>query len=89
MPIDFSFLSSKKSQINGISEKVDKRSSGYKRRKEALQTAPEQIPSMIERALNAGVEASYVLMDSWFTQQPLIKEITEQGLDVIGMVKKL
>lgn len=89
MPIDFSLLSSKKSQINGISEKVDKRSSGYKRRKEALQTAPEQIPSMIERALNAGVEASYVLMDSWFTQQPLIKEITEQGLDVIGMVKKL
>lgn len=35
------------------------------------------------------LEASYVLMDSWFTQQPLIKEITEQGLDVIGMVKKL
>ncbi|MGJ8538239.1 IS4 family transposase, partial [Heyndrickxia faecalis] len=38
---------------------------------------------------NSGIDASYVLMDSWFTQQPLIKEITEQGLDVIGMVKKL
>ena len=26
-------------------------------------------------------------MDTWFTQQPLIKSITEQGIDVIGMVK--
>ena len=89
MPVDFSLLSSKKSQINGISEKVDKRSSGYKRRKEALQTAPEQIPDMLKRAMNAGIDASYVLMDTWFTSQPLIKAITEQGLDVIGMVKKL
>lgn len=89
LPVDFSLLSPKKSQINGISENIDKRSSGYKRRKEALQTAPEQIPGMIARAMNSGIDASYVLMDSWFTQQPLIKEITEQGLDVIGMVKKL
>ena len=89
MPIDFSLLSSKKSQINGISESIDKRSSGYKRRLEALQSAPEQIPGMLKRALNTGINASYVLMDTWFTQQPLIKAITEEGLDVIGMVKKL
>lgn len=31
--------------------------------------------------------ASYVLMDSWFTFAPLIGEITQRGLDVIGMVK--
>lgn len=87
MPIDFSLLSSKKAQINGINSTIDKRSSGYKRRIEALQTAPEQIPSMIERALSAGIEASYVLMDTWFTQQPLIQTITTKGMDVIGMVK--
>jgi hypothetical protein len=89
VPVDFSLLSSTKSQINGISTKVDKRSCGYKRRLEALQTAPEQIPVMIQRAMNAGMDASYVLMDTWFTQQPLIKDIKEQGLDVIGMVKNL
>lgn len=65
MPIDFSLLSSKKSKINGISDKIDKRTSGYKRREEALQTAPEQLPTMISRALSAGIDASYVLMDSW------------------------
>jgi hypothetical protein len=89
IPLDFSLLSSKTSCINGISSKIDKRSSGYKRRLEALQTAPEQIPNMIKRAMNTGIDASYVLMDTWFTQQPLIKNIKEQGLDVIGMVKNL
>jgi hypothetical protein len=42
---------------------------------------------MIKRALAHGVTASYVLMDSWFTFASLIKAITGQGLDVIGMVK--
>lgn len=44
---------------------------------------------MIQRALDAGIVASYVLMDTWFTTQPLIKNIKEQGIDVIGMVKNL
>jgi hypothetical protein len=42
---------------------------------------------MIKRAVEEGVSADYVLMDTWFTQQPLIKSIVEIGLDVIGMVK--
>ena len=87
MPLDFSLLSSTKSSINGIDERIDKRTCGYKRRKEALETAPSAIPDMIQRALASGVDASYVLMDTWFTQQPLIKTIKEQGIDVIGMVK--
>lgn len=87
IPLDFSLLSSKKAQINGVSEDIDKRSSGYKRRIEALESAPSIIPSMIERALKAGVSANYVLMDTWFTQQPLIQSIVEIGMDVIGMVK--
>ena len=88
MPVDFSLLSSKKAQLNGISSDIDKRTSGYKRRINALQTAPEQIPDMIHRALSSGIEASYVLMDSWFTLPPLVQAITTQGLDVIGMVKE-
>lgn len=64
-----------------------KRSFGYKRRLEALKSAPQLIPEMIKRALTHGVTASYVLMDSWFTFSPLIQAISAQGLDVIGMVK--
>jgi hypothetical protein len=87
MPLDFALLSSIKSQINGISANIDKRCSGYKRRLEALQPAPELVTKMVERALDAGVTATYVLMDSWFTHQPLIQSIVDLGLDVIGMVK--
>jgi len=87
IPTDFALLSSAKSQINGIMEGIDKRTIGYKRREEALLSAPKVIPSMIDRAISAGVSASYVLMDSWFTHAPLIKEILDRGLDVIGMVK--
>lgn len=87
IPVDFSLLASIKSQVNGIIQGIDKRTSGYKRRVEALLPAPEVIPAMIDRALSAGVQASYVLMDSWFTHAPLIQSMLDRGLDVIGMVK--
>ena len=87
IPVDFSLLSSLKSQVNGISEKIDKRTSGYKRRLEALRPSPNVVPEMIDRALSSGVVASYVLMDSWFTYAPLIQAIVTRGLDVIGMLK--
>lgn len=86
MPIDFSLLSSLKTQINGIFP-IDKRSLGYKRRLESRYSAPELISKIIEQALSFGISASYVLMDSWFTYAPLIQEIRTKGLDVIGMVK--
>jgi hypothetical protein len=87
LPLDFALLSSSKSSINGINEKIDKRTCGYKRRREALQSAPQVVASMLDRALEAGATASYVLMDSWFTHAPLIGEVIARGLDVVGMVK--
>lgn len=87
IPVDFSLLASLKSQVNGIIEGIDKRTSGYRRRMEALLPAPQVIPTMIDRALQTGMQASYVLMDSWFTHAPLIQSILDHGLDVIGMVK--
>jgi hypothetical protein len=42
---------------------------------------------MLDRALEAGMSASYTLMDSWFTHAPLIQEVLRRGLHVIGMVK--
>lgn len=87
IPMDFALLSSAKSQINGISDGMDKRTVGYKRREEALLSAPKVIASMIDRAIAAGASASYTLMDSWFTHAPLIKEVLDRGLHVIGMIK--
>jgi len=87
LPCDFALLSSNNSRVNGVDEKIDKRCHGYKRRTEALTPAPDVIPSMIDNALASGVDATFVLMDSWFTYPPLIRQIINRGLDVIGMMK--
>lgn len=43
--------------------------------------------TMIHNALKAGIQASYILMDTWFTNEPFINNILGEGLDVIGMLK--
>ena len=50
---------------------------------------PEASIKLISEALDAGIVADYVLMDTWFTTEPMIQSILELGLDVIGMVKQL
>lgn len=42
---------------------------------------------MIHTALGARIQASCVLMDTWFTNETFIHRILGEGLDVIGMVK--
>ena len=44
---------------------------------------------LIQKALKAGIKADYVLMDTWFTTEPMLQEILKNGIDVIGMVKQL
>ncbi len=45
--------------------------------------------ALLDWALNAGFTADYVLMDSWFTQAPPLRQLSEKGLPVIGMVKEV
>ncbi|WP_346208008.1 transposase [Caldifermentibacillus hisashii] len=91
IPIDFALLSSpkKENRLQEINTNIDKRTSGYKRRQEALKSKPDVASVLLDHALEKGIVADYVLMDSWFTQAPLIEKITNKGLFVIGMVKQL
>lgn len=67
----------------------DHRSNGCRTRKESLMSKTDAAVLMIGRALDAGIRADYVLMDTWFTTEPMIKSILAKGLDVIGMAKQL
>lgn len=89
VPLDFALLSSikKKMRIQDVTKALDKRSCGYKRRQEAMTKAPDLLDSMIERALAAGIEARYVLFDSWFGMPAIISKVRKH-LPVICMVKK-
>ena len=91
IPVGFNMLSSsaKSNRYQEISGHIDRRSNGYKARQESLLSKTDAAILLIRRALNAGVTADYVLMDSWFTTEPMVKSILAEGLDVIGMVKQL
>ena len=44
---------------------------------------------LIRNALTVGIKADYVLMDTWFTTEPMLKNILDTGIHAIGMVKQL
>ena len=91
IPVGFNMLSSAKKQnrYQEVSEDIDHRTNGYKARKESMFTKTEAAVLLIKNALDAGMHADYVLIDTWFTTEPMIRKILELGLDVIGMVKQL
>lgn len=88
IPVNFALVGYAKQLIQGMTETIDKRTNGYKRRKECLKPKPELTASLIKQAIESGMTADYVLMDTWFTEEPLIKEVKKLGLDVIGMMKR-
>ncbi|HFI0172057.1 TPA: transposase [Streptococcus suis] len=90
-PIDFVMLSSAKlaNRFCEMKERLSKRTQGYKRRIEALSRKPDAVVALLDRAIQAGFSADFVLMDSWFTQAPLLRELMAKGLHVIGMVKAM
>lgn len=90
LPITLALLSSASAKQRRQPEtpRVDHRTHGGKRRREAIQPAPRVVLSLLHQALRAGLTARYVLFDRWFSMPRLLGEIvTQTGLDVIAMVK--
>jgi hypothetical protein len=88
-PLDFAVMSSpnKRNRYNETREGLDRRLCGSKRRLEASLHKPDVVTRMIDRALLAGHTADYLLMDSWFTNMPLVRKMLERGVHVIGRIK--
>ena len=89
IPVAFNMLSSAKQEkrFKEINPQIDKRTNGYKARMSAVMKKTDAALQMIRSVLDAGVSAQYILMDTWFTNEPFIKNIMAEGLDVIGMLK--
>ena len=90
LPLDFVLLSSEKekNRLQGITKDIDRRTCGYRRRKEAMTKATEQLDPMVKRVLAAGVDADYILMDSWFAFPSVIQTL-HQHRPVICMLKDM
>lgn len=91
VPVGFNMLSSanKTNRFQEIADNIDHRTNGYKARKDSMLSKLEAAIKLIRDALDTGIAADYVLMDTWFTTEPMIASVLELGLDVIGMVKQL
>ena len=89
IPVGFNMMSSakEKNRITEIDGQIDKRTTGYQNRLAAIMQKPDAAIALIRNALNAGIAARYLLMDTWFTVEPFIKRVLAEGLDVIGMLK--
>ena len=91
IPIGFNMLSStaKNNRYQEVSDNIDHRTNGYKACKESMLKKTEAAVLLVQRALDAGIKADYILMDTWFTTEPMLKDLLKTGIDVIGMVKQL
>ena len=89
IPVGFNMMSSakEKNRIMGMDSRIDKRTSGYQTRAAAVMQKPDAAIALIKNALNMGITAKYLLMDTWFTNEPFIGRVQSEGLDVIGMLK--
>ena len=81
---------SKKELKAQFHKKRGKESSSNKRVKELDEKKTEVAVSMVKRAVKNGLMASYVLMDSWFTNDYMIKSIRSiknGAIHLLGMCK--
>lgn len=56
---------------------------------EALTCKSDAVVDLLQRALSAEFTIDFVLMDSWFTQAPLLRQLDAMGLSVIGLIKEM
>ncbi|MGV8075263.1 MAG: transposase [Syntrophobacteraceae bacterium] len=86
-PPDMGFHTSK-NRPNDKLQELDKRSSGWKRRMESFEKKTDLLVQMIRRCRQNGINARFVLFDSWFACDKVISKILSLGHDVICRLKR-
>lgn len=90
LPLDFVLCASTNAgkRLQGIMKELDGRCCGYRRRMEAMAGATANLENMVKRVLGLGIEADYLLMDSWFSFPSLLATLGKH-LPVICMAKDM
>lgn len=89
IPVDFSLLASAdpKKRFCEMRNDIDKRTTGFRRRLEALQKAPILAAEMAQRIKSKGLRFSYILVDSWYSDPKTVLALHKSS-PVICMMKK-
>ena len=89
VPVNSCLLASAKdTNIIGPVKTFYNRTVAGKRRKFAQAKASKAMMTLLDTALSSGLEADYLLFDSWFSNPAQITAIHSKGMDVIAMLKK-
>ncbi|MCI1575449.1 MAG: transposase [Heyndrickxia faecalis] len=86
LPVNFSLLSGKNQVCSPKS--IDGRTLSGKRKIQAQRKATNVVLELLSSALSQGVNASYVLFDSWFSSPKMFHQLRELGLHGVAMVKR-
>ena len=89
IPIQLAMLSSakKKNCLVPMRDDLDKRTVGYKRRKNSTRKATDVLVDMVSVAITADISTKHLLFDSWFAYPATIRKIKALGMDSICMLK--
>ena len=86
--LDFAIVVNKYARvaIEDFSNKVDHRSNAHKRRLEMTKGKLQIAIDMVKRAVDSGIYADYLLVDSWYSKPVFIQEMNILGLRVISRI---
>ena len=89
IPMLFSVLSSAKdkNRLVPMRNGIDRRTNGYKRRRESISKSTDVLVEMVTMAIAAGTTARYLLFDSWFAFPATIMRILALKMHTICMLK--
>jgi SRSO17 transposase len=84
--LDFSIKmnDSKRKSTSEFTAKLHHRSNAYQRKSEIIKGKNILALEMLERALDNGIDADYLLVDSWYAKPNFIKEANTLGMPVIA-----
>ncbi len=91
IPLSFSLLSSSKknNRYCEVDSKIDKRTNGYKLRKESMKKSTEVLFDLIKGLKNYNIPAKHILFDSWFAFPKIISKLFKEGYHTIAMLKSM
>jgi len=76
--------SSSRKEITEFTNKLHHKSNAYQRKSEISKGKNVLAIEMLQRALDSGVDADYLLVDSWYAKPNFIKQANDLGMPVIA-----
>lgn len=77
---------SRRKESDTFTQTLHHRSNAYTRRVETDRGKNMLAMDMLKRALNSGIVADYLLVDSWYAKPNFIKEVRDEGMDVVARI---